>query len=105
MPALLQRTEVKVGISLLVLVVRLYSKLGIAKLAPDGLTGMSLPEGSITMIGLVVAGLCIAYYLFEKALKPMSWRSKWTKKGVPVCPDWTPVLGNYKALSKVIAKA
>ena len=105
MPALLQRTEVKVGISLLILAVRLYSKLGVAKLAPGGLTGMSLPDGSITMAGLAVAGLCIAYYFFEKALKPMSWRSKWAKKGVPVCPDWQPVLGNYKALSNVMAKA
>ena len=35
----------------------------------------------------------------------MSWRAKWAKQGVALCPNWMPVLGNYRALQAVAAKA
>ena len=86
----------------MVLTVRLWSKLGGVRTA---LKGGSLPGGGIGLVAILLAGLFVAYYLFQKALKPLSWRSKWSKQGVPTCPDWMPVTGNYNALSRVAAKA
>ena len=61
--------------------------------------------GALTTIGCVIGGILLLYYLFEKVMKPMSWRAKWSKKGVALCPNWTPVIGNYRALSAVANKA
>ena len=70
-------TSVKVGIALLVLTVRLWGKLGGIRELFKGSGG--LPGGSATSVGLVLAVLFLVYYLFEKGLKPMSWRAKWAK--------------------------
>lgn len=96
-------TGVKVGIALLVLTVRLWGKLGGIRNLFKGSSGEGL--GLASTIGCTLGGIFLLYYLFEKVMKPMSWRAKWAKKGVALCPNWMPVIGNYKALSIVTNKA
>ena len=66
------QTSIKVAIALLVLTVRLWSKLGGLR---NAFKGGSMPGGSITLAVGAVACLGLVYYLFEKAFRPMIWRS------------------------------
>ena len=96
-------TGVKVGIALLVLTVRLWGKLGGLRTLFKGSSGEGF--SALSVIATTIVGILLVYYLFEKVMKPMSWRSKWSKKGVALCPNWMPVIGNYRALSAAADKA
>lgn len=92
------RRSVQVGIAVLVLSVRLWSKLFIVS---DVFGKMGIAH-LLTQENLIIAAavLIIGNYIAEKVLAQMIFRARMAQKGIPLMPQWFPFLGNVICLAK-----
>ena len=92
------RRSIQVGIAVLVLSVRLWSKFDLSYFLGRGYKTPSIDQELVTK-GLIL--FIFLYIIAVKVLQQIIFRARMAQKDIALIPNWFPFIGNYQTLSSV----